>query len=98
MLQGLALGLLLGVCVQLLRAMVNGNIDAFAPLAFAIVPLPLITAAFVACYLPARRAAPVDSTTPSGICRSGNLEMSRILTFPHFQISKFPCSTIALRC
>jgi putative ABC transport system permease protein len=60
-LQGLGLGLLFGVLVRLLlRATVNGNIDAFDPLAFAIVPLPLIAAAFVACYLPARRASRVD--------------------------------------
>jgi len=60
-LQGLVLGLLFGVFVRLLlRATVNGHIDLFDPLAFVLVPLPLITAAFVACYLPARRAARVD--------------------------------------
>jgi len=60
-LQGLVLGLLFGVFVRLLlRATVNGNIDPFDPVAFVLVPLPLITAAFVACYLPARRAARVD--------------------------------------
>jgi len=60
-LQGIGLGLFLGVFIRLLlRATVNRNIDPFDPLAFAIVPIPLIAAAFVACYLPARRASCVD--------------------------------------
>ena len=60
-LQGIGLGLFLGVFIRLLlRATVNRNIDPFDPLAFAIVPIPLIAAAFVACYLPARRASRVD--------------------------------------
>jgi len=60
-LQGLGLGLLLGVFVRLLlRATVNGRIEIFDPAAFALVPIPLIGAAFIACYLPARRASRVD--------------------------------------
>jgi predicted permease len=60
-LQGLALGLLFGVLARLvLRATVNAAIAAFDPLAFALVPIPLVAAAFLACYLPARRAARVD--------------------------------------
>jgi len=35
----------------------------FDPIAFALVPIPLFLAALVACYLPARRAARVDSNT-----------------------------------
>jgi predicted permease len=59
--QGLALGLFLGVFVRLLlRAKVNGAIEVFDPLAFAVIPIPLIAAAFVACYLPARRASRID--------------------------------------
>jgi predicted permease len=60
-LEGLGLGLLLGLFVRLLlRALVNGSIDPFDAVSFALVPIPLIAAAFVACYLPARRAARVD--------------------------------------
>lgn len=60
-LQGLFLGLFFGVVVRfLLRAYVNPNIQPFDPVAFAMVPIPLVIAAFLACYVPARRAARVD--------------------------------------
>ena len=61
LLQGLFLGLFFGVVVRLLvRAYVNANIQPFDPVAFAMVPIPLVIAASLACYLPARRAARVD--------------------------------------
>lgn len=59
--QGLLLGLFFGVAVRfILRAYMNANIQPFDPVAFALVPIPLVIAAFLACYVPARRAARVD--------------------------------------
>jgi ABC-type lipoprotein release transport system permease subunit len=36
------------------------DISAFEPLVLAVVPIPFVVAALVACYLPAARAARVD--------------------------------------
>jgi predicted permease len=59
--EGFALGCAFAVLARVtLRAFVYGNIQAFDLAAFALVPVPLIAAAFVACYLPARRASRVD--------------------------------------
>ena len=59
--QGIVLGMLLATLVRVaLRAFVSGQIHALDPAAFALVPIPLLVAALVACYVPARRAARVD--------------------------------------
>jgi hypothetical protein len=42
------------------RAWVVTDVSAAEPLVFALVPVPFILAALVACYLPAARAARVD--------------------------------------
>jgi ABC-type lipoprotein release transport system permease subunit len=38
------------------------DVDVFDPVMLAVTPIPLILAAFWACYLPASRAARVDPT------------------------------------
>ncbi|HET7221555.1 MAG TPA: hypothetical protein VFJ02_26045, partial [Vicinamibacterales bacterium] len=43
-----------------IRAVLVAPIEIVDPLALAIVPIPLAIAAFLACYMPARRAARVD--------------------------------------
>jgi ABC-type antimicrobial peptide transport system permease subunit len=59
--QGLAIGFALSVLARLtLRAFLAGNIQPVDAAAFMIVPIPLVVAAFVASYLPARAAAQVD--------------------------------------
>jgi predicted permease len=59
--EGIVLGTVLAIVARLLlRTFINANILVVDPLAFVLVPLPLISAAFVACYLPARRASRVD--------------------------------------
>jgi putative ABC transport system permease protein len=59
--QGLVLGLVFGTIVRLgLRAVLTGRIEVFDPLAVLVLPIPLFAAAFLACYLPARRAARVN--------------------------------------
>jgi ABC-type lipoprotein release transport system permease subunit len=59
--EGIVLGTLLAVVARLLlRTFINGNIQVVDAVAFVLVPLPLVAAAFVACYLPARRASRVD--------------------------------------
>jgi predicted permease len=59
--QGLAIGFALSVLARLtLRAFLVGSIQPVDLAAFAIVPIPLVIAAFVASYLPARAAAQVD--------------------------------------
>jgi putative ABC transport system permease protein len=60
-LEGVALGMILAVLARLgLRALVSASIQPIDPVAFPLVPIPLFTAAFLACYIPARRAARVD--------------------------------------
>jgi putative ABC transport system permease protein len=60
-LQGLVLGLMFGVLARLgLRAIIASAIEIFDPIAFSVIPVVLFTAAFFACYMPARRAARAD--------------------------------------
>ncbi len=59
--KGIVLGLTIGIGARLaVRAWVVTDINAFEPLVFALVPVPFILAALVACYLPAARASRVD--------------------------------------
>jgi putative ABC transport system permease protein len=59
--EGIVLGTVLAVLARIvLRALVSGNVPVVDAIAFGVVPIPLIIAACVACYLPARRAARVD--------------------------------------
>ena len=59
--KGIVLGLTIGIGARLaVRAWVVTNISAFEPLVFALVPIPFILAALVACYVPAARASRVD--------------------------------------
>jgi ABC-type antimicrobial peptide transport system permease subunit len=58
---GLALGLIAGTLGRgILRAFVEEETALFDPLATLLIPIPLIIAASLACYLPARRASRVD--------------------------------------
>ena len=60
-LEGMLLGLFFGAVVRtLIRAYINARVTPIDPVAFALVPIPLVIAALVACYAPARRAARVD--------------------------------------
>jgi putative ABC transport system permease protein len=55
------LGLFFGVVARVgVRALVVAPIQPIDPVAFSLVPIPLLIAAFFACYLPARRAARID--------------------------------------
>jgi ABC-type lipoprotein release transport system permease subunit len=59
--EGLLLGLFFGAVVRtLIRAYVNARVQPIDPVAFSLVPIPLILAALAACYGPARRASRVD--------------------------------------
>jgi putative ABC transport system permease protein len=59
--KGIALGLFIGVGARLaVRAWIVTDISAFEPLVLAVVPIPFVVAALVACYLPAARASRVD--------------------------------------
>jgi hypothetical protein len=58
---GLVVGVAIGSAGRLAaRALVWPLLDAVDPLAVILTPLPLIVAAWLACYLPARRASRVD--------------------------------------
>jgi putative ABC transport system permease protein len=59
--EGLALGLFLGVSGRVIvRAYTDVDVSVVDPWLFFVVPIPLIVAAFCACYFPAHRAAGVD--------------------------------------
>jgi putative ABC transport system permease protein len=62
--EGLALGLWGGIAGRLvLRSYVDlENVTIVDPWMLLLTPIPLIAAAFCACYLPAARAAGVDPT------------------------------------
>jgi putative ABC transport system permease protein len=58
---GLLIGLCLGTVARgAIRAFLTSQVQVIDPFAIAVVPIPLATAAFLACYLPARRASRVD--------------------------------------
>jgi len=59
--EGLIMGLVFGALARtVIRAYLDARVTPIDPVAFAIVPVPLMLAAFFACYVPARRAARVD--------------------------------------
>ncbi|MEX2272377.1 MAG: ABC transporter permease [Vicinamibacterales bacterium] len=59
--QGLALGLFFGFAGRgIIRATLDANLPVFDPAMILFVPIPVVIAGFLACYLPARRAAEVD--------------------------------------
>jgi putative ABC transport system permease protein len=60
-LEGLVLGIGLAILTRLtLRALLSATIQPVDAIAFSLVPIPLFLAAYVACSVPARRAARVD--------------------------------------
>jgi predicted permease len=59
--QGLALGVFIGFTGRaIIRSYMDADISIVDPWMFLVVPIPLILAAFCACYWPARRASKVD--------------------------------------
>jgi putative ABC transport system permease protein len=59
--KGIVLGLTIGAGARMaVAAWVVTDISAFEPLAFMLIPVPFVVAAFVACYVPAARASRVD--------------------------------------
>jgi putative ABC transport system permease protein len=59
--EGMAIGMLLGIAGRaLMRVYLDAPVSVVDPWMIALVPIPLVLAAFCACYLPARRAAAVD--------------------------------------
>jgi ABC-type antimicrobial peptide transport system permease subunit len=59
--EGLALGLFIGVAGRVIvRAYTDIEVSVVDPWLFFVVPIPLIVAAFCACYFPAHQAAGVD--------------------------------------
>lgn len=59
--EGLAIGLFIGVIGRaIVRAYTDLEVSIVDPWLFFVVPVPLIVAAFCACYFPAHRAAGVD--------------------------------------
>jgi len=64
-LQGLAIGVFIGFAGRALirsqlRSQIDADISIIDPWMFLVVPIPLLLAAFCACYWPARRASRVD--------------------------------------
>ena len=60
-LQGLAIGLFIGLAGRaIVRSYVAVEVAVFDPWMLLLVPIPLLLAAFFACFLPARRASLVD--------------------------------------
>jgi putative ABC transport system permease protein len=60
-LEGLGIGLFIGVVGRaIVRAYMDIDVSIIDPWMLVVVPVPLILAAFCACYLPARRASRVD--------------------------------------
>ena len=61
--QGLVLGLGVGVVFRIaLRSTIVTGISPVDPLTFALIPIPFVIAAFIACYVPASRASRVEPT------------------------------------
>ncbi|CAN5707055.1 ABC transporter permease [soil metagenome] len=59
--QGLAIGVFIGFTGRaIIRSYMDADISIIDPWMFLVVPIPLILAAFCACYWPARRASKVD--------------------------------------
>ena len=59
--KGVVLGLIIGAGARMaLNSWVVTNISAFEPLVFALIPVPFVLAAVLACALPAMRASRVD--------------------------------------
>jgi predicted permease len=59
--KGIVLGLTIGAGARMaVRSWVVTDISAFEPIVFALIPVPFVLAAIVACYLPAARASRVD--------------------------------------
>ena len=59
--QGIAIGIFIGFVGRgLVRAFLSEAIELVDPWMFVLVPIPLLLAAFFACYWPARRASRVD--------------------------------------
>ena len=60
-LEGLALGLFIGLAGRaIVRAYLDARGEASSIRGWLVVPIPLVVAAFCACYLPAQRASAVD--------------------------------------
>jgi predicted permease len=60
-LQGLAMGVFIGLTGRaIVRSYLEADISVLDPWMFFVVPIPLILAAFCACWLPARRASRVE--------------------------------------
>jgi putative ABC transport system permease protein len=59
--QGLAIGIFVGLAGRaIVRACLDVKVNVVDPWMLLVVPVPLVLAAFCACYLPARRASRVD--------------------------------------
>ena len=60
-LQGLGIGLFIGIAGRaIVRSYIAVEVAVFDPWMLLLVPIPLLFAAFLACFLPARRASRVD--------------------------------------